>query len=236
MEMHVNPEEEEENKDILVRVVKMDPENRVWTTAERNTLLNLIQDGGFIPGLTQEVFSNRAAFERLSVLLNRCNIRVSKHQVEAQWQLLKEEFWKRKWMVDEGLGQASALTSDFPFYEELEQILISQKPARVRKREADSSGLEASPMQASEDPGISTNHREEEMEGMQNDEESDVEEEVEVVQNDVGPHVHGEAPARGMRRIPGPTLDGILQNLQRLQDCILDVLRDIETVDHMFSC
>ncbi|PIO27534.1 hypothetical protein AB205_0054780 [Aquarana catesbeiana] len=119
----------------------MDPEDRVWTTAERNTLLNLIQDGGFIPGLTQEFFSNWATFERLSVLLNRCNIRVSKQQVEAQWQLLKEEFWKRKWMVDDGLGQASALTLDFPFYEELEQILISQKPAKVRKREAGSSGF-----------------------------------------------------------------------------------------------
>ncbi|PIO27532.1 hypothetical protein AB205_0054780 [Aquarana catesbeiana] len=218
----------------------MDPEDRVWTTAERNTLLNLIQDGGFIPGLTQEFFSNWATFERLSVLLNRCNIRVSKQQVEAQWQLLKEEFWKRKWMVDDGLGQASALTLDFPFYEELEQILISQKPAKVRKREAGSSGLEDPSLLDSEDPIISTNLREEELEEMQNDAGPDVEEEVEVVQNDVGPHVNGEAPERGVQpsldlQWCRHTLDAIVQNLQRLQECIQDVLRDIERVNHMFS-
>ncbi|XP_040195865.1 uncharacterized protein LOC120928870 isoform X2 [Rana temporaria] len=222
------------------RVVKMDPEDRVWTTAERNTLLNLIQDGGFIPGLTQEFVSNRATFERLSVLLNRCNIRVSKHQVEAQWQLLKEEFWKRKWMVDDGLCPASALTSDFPFYEELEQILISQKPAKVCKREADSSGMKAPSLLDSEDPVLSTNLSEEEVEERQNDAGPDVEEEVEVVQNDVGPHVNGEAPGRGVQPSPDlqwcrHTLDAIVQNLLRLQECIQDVLRDIERVNHMFS-
>ncbi|PIO27533.1 hypothetical protein AB205_0054780 [Aquarana catesbeiana] len=92
----------------------------------------------------------------------------------------------------------------------------------------------------SEDPIISTNLREEELEEMQNDAGPDVEEEVEVVQNDVGPHVNGEAPERGVQpsldlQWCRHTLDAIVQNLQRLQECIQDVLRDIERVNHMFS-
>ncbi|PIO27530.1 hypothetical protein AB205_0054780 [Aquarana catesbeiana] len=109
-------------------------------------------------------------------------------------------------------------------------------------KSADTEGwrLEDPSLLDSEDPIISTNLREEELEEMQNDAGPDVEEEVEVVQNDVGPHVNGEAPERGVQpsldlQWCRHTLDAIVQNLQRLQECIQDVLRDIERVNHMFS-
>ncbi|CAI9601696.1 unnamed protein product [Staurois parvus] len=205
----------------------MDPEDRVWTTAETHTLLDLIQDGGFIPGLVVRDYSIWAVFERLSVLLNRCNIKVSKEQVKAHWRRLKGNFWKRKRMVDD--GQAPALTGDFPFYEEMEQLLTSQKPAKVRKREADSSGLEAPSMLDSEGLVLSTSSREEA---------------VEEVQNGARPNVSGEVPGRGLHSPPNlqwcvHTLNTTIQNLQdfsqRLQDSVQDVLRLMEQVNHMSS-
>ncbi|KAM5181528.1 uncharacterized protein ACMZJ9_001993 [Mantella aurantiaca] len=121
-----------------------DAEHREWAVAETHALLDLIQDGGFLPGLKRKGYLHWDVYERLSVLLNGCNIKVSMEEVKTHWQLLKDKFWKQRRMVDGGVGRVSGLTMDFPFYREMERLLTSQRPSASCKREADSSGLEDS--------------------------------------------------------------------------------------------
>ncbi|XP_075700697.1 uncharacterized protein LOC142665035 isoform X2 [Rhinoderma darwinii] len=112
---------------------------RTWTLPETHTLLDLIQDMGFTQALTRKGYQNWEVFERLCVLLSRCNIQVSSVEVKSHWQTLKAKFLSVKRLVTMGLIRVPGIAVEFPFYEEMEQLLTPQSKTRSCKREADSS-------------------------------------------------------------------------------------------------
>ncbi|XP_073511222.1 uncharacterized protein [Phyllobates terribilis] len=123
----------------------MDPQirsARLWTRTETHALLDLIRDIGVIHMLTRKGSQNSEVFDRLSVLLGRCNIRASSAEVKSHWQDLRLKFMSWKHLLVLGLVRVSGVYLDFPFYEDMEQLLTPQGNNRSCKREADSSGLE----------------------------------------------------------------------------------------------
>ncbi|XP_069601539.1 uncharacterized protein [Ranitomeya imitator] len=123
----------------------MDPQTqavRLWTLTETHTLLDLIRDMGVIRFLTQKGSQNSEVFGRLSVLLGRCNIRVSSAEVKSHWQDLKLKFTSLKHLLVLGLVRVSGASVDFPFYEDMEQLLNPLGNSRSCMREADSSCVE----------------------------------------------------------------------------------------------
>ncbi|XP_077137391.1 uncharacterized protein LOC143801748 isoform X3 [Ranitomeya variabilis] len=122
----------------------MDPQTqavRLWTLTETHTLLDLIRDMGVIRFLTQKGSQNSEVFGRLSELLGRCNIRVSSAEVKSHWQDLKLKFMSLKHLLVLGLVRVSGVSVDFPFYEDMEQLLNPLGNNRSCMREADSSGM-----------------------------------------------------------------------------------------------
>ncbi|XP_053556359.1 uncharacterized protein LOC128647630 [Bombina bombina] len=111
---------------------------RRWTVAETHSLLDLIRDLGLVPVLTRKGYPNWDIFERLHVILKRCNVRASSVAIKDRWQWLKVKFWRLKRLADSGVAPISGIIADFQFYEEMEQLLVPQKRSRGCVREADS--------------------------------------------------------------------------------------------------
>nr|XP_033792740.1 uncharacterized protein LOC117356917 [Geotrypetes seraphini] len=111
-----------------------------WSEAEIHVLLDLIKDLGLVGLLSRKRFQNWDVFERLHVLLKRCNILFSPGQIKARWKKLKLKYLRLKRFIE--MGGSPGLLADFPYYQELEQLLGAaiQDPGLCR-READSSGL-----------------------------------------------------------------------------------------------
>ncbi|KAE8637019.1 hypothetical protein XENTR_v10003272 [Xenopus tropicalis] len=109
---------------------------RAWTPQETQAMLDLIRDLGLGPALTRKGYQNWDVFERLQVLLSHCRVRASSAEIKAQWQALKMKFWRLKRFV--GLAPLVAITADFPFYQQMEQLLEPQKRMEICSREADS--------------------------------------------------------------------------------------------------
>ncbi|KAM4051237.1 uncharacterized protein ACNLHF_022229 [Anomaloglossus baeobatrachus] len=111
---------------------------------------------GVIQLLNRKGSQNLEVFDRLSVLLGRCNIPVSSMQVKSHWQDLKVKFMSLKHLLVLGLVRDSCVTVDFPFYEDMDQLLTPQGNSRSCKREADSSGLDGQDLPSSSmcDSGI----------------------------------------------------------------------------------
>ncbi|KAG9463453.1 hypothetical protein GDO78_021706 [Eleutherodactylus coqui] len=111
---------------------------RTWTLPETRLLLDLIRDMGFTQALTRNSYRNWHVFERLCMLLGRCNTHVSPWEVKSHWQALKMKFFHLKSLRD--AGAPPAVAADFPFYEEMDQFLTPHSKTGSCKWEADSSG------------------------------------------------------------------------------------------------
>ncbi|XP_075439538.1 uncharacterized protein LOC142483322 isoform X2 [Ascaphus truei] len=122
---------------------------RNWMMMETHVLLDLIRDIGLVPVLTRKGYQNWDVFERLHVLLKRCNVRFSAEEIKAHWQGLKVKFWRLKRLAGTGVTSLSGLTTEFPFYEEMEHLLGPQSRAWTCRREADSTGQEVPVLPAS---------------------------------------------------------------------------------------
>ncbi|KAG9463454.1 hypothetical protein GDO78_021706 [Eleutherodactylus coqui] len=122
---------------------------RTWTLPETRLLLDLIRDMGFTQALTRNSYRNWHVFERLCMLLGRCNTHVSPWEVKSHWQALKMKFFHLKSLRD--AGAPPAVAADFPFYEEMDQFLTPHSKTGSCKWEADSSvsGLEGQSFQSS---------------------------------------------------------------------------------------
>lgn len=163
----------------------VDPKDREWAVSETHTLLNLIKNGGFHSGMMRKRYKNWDIFKCLSNLLNQCNINISMEQRKAHWLQLKKISWKHKRMVDGSLSWASGLTGDFPFYQEMKQLLTTQTPVMSSKRELDSNRLQATLPLVPKDSGLSSKHQAEEVKEGQ-------------VVIDAGPPVCGEFSREGL--------------------------------------
>ncbi|XP_029438925.1 uncharacterized protein LOC115079447 isoform X2 [Rhinatrema bivittatum] len=113
------------------------PQAKKWSVSQTHALLDLIRDLGLVGLLNRKYFQNWDVFERLHGLLRRCNIHFSPGQIKAHWQRLKLKYLRLKKFAQ--MGTTSGVLADFPYYEEMEQLLgTALWPC---KREADSSGL-----------------------------------------------------------------------------------------------
>ncbi|KAG8431792.1 hypothetical protein GDO86_019907 [Hymenochirus boettgeri] len=124
--------------DRMEQEILMDTPGRRWTLHETQTLLDLIWDMRLGPALTRKGYQNWDVFERLRVLLKRSSVRASSGEIKAQWQALKIKFWRLKRFANANPAPLAAITADFPFYKEMEQLLIPEKRSEICKREADS--------------------------------------------------------------------------------------------------
>ncbi|KAM4707212.1 uncharacterized protein O3C94_004388 [Discoglossus pictus] len=153
--------------------------SRGWTVSETHTLLDVIRDMGLAAALTRKGYQNWDVYERLHVILKRCNVRVSSVEIKDRWRSLKVKFWRLKRLVDSGVAPLSGLATDFPYYEEIEHLLVPQKKATSFVREADSTRQEDSgiPSTSLSDSGFLT--EEDEMtDGQSRPQEGEMEQDV----------------------------------------------------------
>ncbi|XP_075049864.1 uncharacterized protein LOC142110369 isoform X2 [Mixophyes fleayi] len=215
-----------------------------WTVTETHTLLDLIRDTGFISALARKGFQNWDVFERLCVLLQRCSIRVSSVDVKTHWQALKVKFWSLKRLADMSLVRVSGITADFPFYEEMAQLLTPQSDGGSCKREADSSGQESPvlPSSSSLDSGLGSEH--EDQTASSSHQEAEEQQEQDVA--DPGPDIQREAPGGALQVGPGEIaslctqrltvlLHNVTQQILALMDRLVGSLDRLSVLEEQLS-